>query len=162
MKPWGKHATPGVPQGYPRGKFASGGKFAPALKLRLLLPGNAEEIWSINDSAARLNDRLLTLLSTCSTIALDLDVLSNERKAVLPDMAGDHGLVACLASDLTQFATDLLLLYHATHSVCKTLGAMTLLPVTITISSRILHYSNLIRYSVDRTHMPHAINRALE
>ena len=35
VKPWGKHATPGVPQGYPRGKFASGGKFAPALKFRL-------------------------------------------------------------------------------------------------------------------------------
>ena len=77
-------------------------------------------------------------------------------------MAGDHGLVACLVSDLMQFATDLLLLYHATHSVCKTLGAMTLLPVTVTITSRILHYSNLIRYSCNRMHTPHAIDRALE
>ena len=57
----------------------------PLERARPLLPDDAEEIMLINDSAIRLNDRLLNLSATCSTITADLQRTSSERKAVLPD-----------------------------------------------------------------------------
>ena len=117
-----------------------------------IMPDDAELINDINSTALQLNERLLDLSATCSSIAAALLRKSSDRRAVLPDMAGDRGLVACLSSDLTRFATELMLLYHQTFAVRETLTAAHVLPVALTVSSRLLHYASIIRTSITFTH----------
>ena len=117
-----------------------------------IMPDDAELINDINSTALQLNERLLDLSATCSSIAADLLRKSSDRRAVLPDMAGDRGLVACLSSDLTRYATELMLLYHQTYAVRETLAVAHMLPVAVTVSSRLLHYASMIRNSITVTH----------
>ena len=67
-----------------------------------------------------------------------------KRSIILPKLAGDNRLLACMASSITRLATDLLLLYHSTSSVSETLCASVMLPLAITVSSHLLYYANVI------------------
>ena len=114
-----------------------------------LLPDDGAHIVEIRSVAAKLSDRLLTLSVLSDIISRDLSKPSTERTHVLPDMAGDSGLLESSAIQTERLATDILLLYHAAYKVKETLAGV-LLPLAVSISSRLLHFSNIIRFAMDR------------
>ena len=114
-----------------------------------VLPDDGSHIAELHATAAKLSDRLLTLSVLSDIISRNLSKPAAERTHVLPDMAGDSGLLASSATQTERLATDILLLYHAAYKVKETVAGV-LLPLAVSISSRLLHYSNIIRFAMDR------------
>ena len=112
------------------------------------LPDDGAHIAELRGMAAKLSDRLLTLSTLCD-ISRDISKPADERTHILPDMAGDGRLLASTATQTERLATDILLLHHATFTVKETLAGI-LLPLAVSYSSRLLHYSTIIRFSLDR------------
>ena len=112
------------------------------------LPDDGAHIVELHAAAAKLSKRLLTLSVLSDIIARDLARPAVERTTVLPDLAGDSGLLASTAMQTERLATDLLLLYHAAFKVEETVAGVQL-PLAVSISSRLLHYSQVIRFSTD-------------
>ena len=73
----------------------------------------------------------------------------SERSTTLPTLAGEDRLLAYTARHTEQLAMDILLLYHAAHKARETMAGV-LLPLAVSISSCILHYSNVIWFATDR------------
>ena len=69
-------------------------------------------------------------------------------------------MLAATATNVDRLATDLLILYQACTKVRETLASI-VLPLAITVSSRLLSYANAIRYNSDRARIMR-INDALQ
>ena len=124
------------------------------------IPGETATIAAINNTAAIINAKLQTLAFLCQVLATDLATPQSARSTALPPLAGPDGVLAATATNVDRLATDLLILYQACTKVRETLASI-VLPLAITVSSRLLSYANAIRYNNDRARIMR-INAALQ
>ena len=132
----------------------------PLERVQPRIPGETATITAINNTAAIINAKLQTLSFLCQVLATDLATPQSARGTALPPLAGPDGVLAATATNVDRLATDLLILYQACTKVRETLASI-VLPLAITVSSRLLSYANAIRYNSDRARIMR-INAALQ